>query len=39
MSNNVFGFFMFDKGMYFFFLESIEPVIDDQRHHHDAGRR
>lgn len=31
-------FFMFDKGVYFFLLDSIEPVIDDdERIYHDAG--
>lgn len=33
-------FFMFDKGVYFFLLDSIEPVIDDdERIYHDAGIR
>lgn len=38
LANNVFGCFMFNKGVYFCFLESIEPVTDDEKHYHDAGR-
>lgn len=38
VSSNVFVFFMFGSGVYFFFVDAIEPVVDEvERMFHEAG--